>query len=161
MDKIHRFSENMNPFKIDYKKIDIPLRKLIKTMNDVNWMITIGSCFGKKINKYTDFYIILEVSGSLGIENLIKMLSLSHAISYTECYEKKSKGFSNCVLYEAKLESPNYLHKDFSTTSATMGDGWFRFYLTFKGYPNSKKSNLSGIMGLIKSLREIKNGKSR
>jgi hypothetical protein len=133
---------NMHPDTIDYNLIDPPLRNLVKEINKSSWAKTIGSCAGRACHNNKGFYLIIEVKGLKGIQNLLKWMSLSHALGFKACYYEKT--IKDYALSRAEIDAPNFLHNDFLPTSALMGDNT----LLFRRKIFKWNSNMRGIKAL-------------
>lgn len=147
----------MHPDHIDYTIIDSPLRKLILTINKSSWAKTIGSCAGKACHDNRGFYLIIEVKGIEGVHNLLKWLSLSHALGYNARY--KDHTIPDYALPEAEISFPNRLHGDDSITGTLMGEDWIRFYIRLHlgGKPLNKTQTRGGIKALTLGWNAITN----
>ncbi len=140
---------NVHPDRIDYNFIDYPLRRLIKAINNSSWAKTIGCCAGKATHDNSgNFYLIIEVKGLRGVHNLLKWLSLSHALGFKACYEDHL--IADYALPTAEIVTPNLLRSDKSRTGTLMGEKWIRFHIRL--YLGSKSLNKTNTEGGIKSL---------
>lgn len=140
--------DNMHPDYIDYSLIDLPLRNLVKTINNNSWAKTIGSCGGRACHKGKGFYLIVEVKGISGIRNFLRWLSLSHALGFKARYE--SNLLRDYALPMAEIVAPNLLHSDNSNSGALMGKEWIRFHIRF--YLGGKLINRAQTRGGIRAL---------
>lgn len=148
MDMVIDIYGNMHPKHIDYTLIDQPLRRLVKAINQSSWAKTISSCAGKACYNNGNLHLVIEVKGTEGIYNLLRWLSLSHALGSKACYENNK--IPDFALPKAELSTPNLLRGDRSITGAFMGKNWIRFYISF--YLGGKSLRKTQIMGGIRAL---------
>ncbi len=122
---------NMLPDHIDYNLIDHPLRRLVKAINKSSWARTLSSCAGRAYHEDKGgFHILIEVKGMSGIQNLVKWMSLSHAIGFKACYEEHS--IKEHAIPNAEIICPNFLHGKNSVSRPLMGKGWFKFQINLR-----------------------------
>lgn len=141
--------DNIHLAHIDYTLIDRPLRRLVREVNKSSWAKTIGSCAGRAYHENKGgFYIIIEVKGIRGISNLLKWLSLSHALGCKASHEEHSlKAFA---IPRAEIIAPNLLQGNDSVTRPVMGKSWFKFEIgLYRGVkPLNKEQTRGGIKAL-------------
>lgn len=141
--------DNMHPVHIDYTLIDPPLKSLTKAINQSSWAKTIGSCAGRAYHKDKGgFYIIIEVKGITGVHNLLRWLSLSHALGYKACHEDNS--IEDFALPKAEIIAPNLLNDNNSVSRPVMGKEWFKFEINLHNgnKPLYKTQTKGGIKAL-------------
>jgi hypothetical protein len=151
---------NMDPDYIDYTLIDPSLRGLVKAINYSSWARTIGSCAGRAHHKNKGgFYMIIEVKGMKGIRNLLRWLSLSHALGFKACHEVHS--LKDFAIPTAEIVAPNLLHGDNSVSRPMMGNSWFKFQINLYNGERilTKEQTEGGIKALELGWDALANGR--
>jgi hypothetical protein len=144
---------DMDPNNINYSKIDPVLRSLIKDINATPWAKTTFSCGGPaQHDNDSEFYLVVEVHGRIGIYNLARWLG------YVRKMVMNQPLHDDIVKCEAVLLIPNLepgpLMDIFA--GACMGSEWFRFRIYFEYLDGpAKKEAVTGIRQLRLSLKKV------